>query len=74
MFCVIPLRWDRVCKYRLKLLVAEGFLMVGWVTAGKVSGMDEREVLQEIVAGLNKFMGGIANCDTIKQNLSYGKE
>jgi hypothetical protein len=36
--------------------------------------MDEREVLQEIVAGLNKFMGGIANCDTIKQNLSYGKE
>jgi hypothetical protein len=43
-----------------------GFLMIGWVTAGKVSGGDERKVLALIVARLNNFIGGIENCDTIK--------
>jgi hypothetical protein len=37
-----------------------GFLMIGWVTAGKVSGGDERKVLAVIIAGLNNFIGGIA--------------
>ncbi len=50
--------------------------MVGWVTLGKVSGMDERKVLALIFDKMDNFRGGIANCDTLidNMNLSYGEE